>query len=173
MARMRAGRGKSRDGAQGEPRQRSGYDDALALLARREHSARELGAKLARRGHSGDEADDAIRRLREQHYQSDERFATSVARHRAGQGYGPVRIRAELKSHALADAAIREAIASLDIDWVASAAAQLRRHGRAKAGSAAAARAKDAAFLLRRGFDAATVRAVTRVEASDPDGDVD
>ena len=172
MARMRAGSGKSRGDARAEPRPRSGYDDALSLLSRREHSKRELGAKLARRGHSAEESDDAIERLREQHYQSDERFAASVARHRAGQGYGPMRIRVELKSHGLADAAIREAIAALDADWVASAAAQLRRHGHAKAANAAAARAKDAAFLLRRGFDAATVRAVTRAETSDPDGDI-
>lgn len=172
MTRMGTGSGKSRR-ARSEPLQRSGYDDALALLSRREHSARELGAKLARRGHSSEESDDAIERLREQHYQSDDRFAASVARHRAGQGYGPVRIRAELKSHDLPDAAIREAIAALDTDWIASAAAQLRRHGRAKAASAAAARAKDAAFLLRRGFDAATVRDVTRTETSDPDLDPD
>ena len=143
-----------------------GRDEVPASEFRRRH------AKLARRGHSGEEADDAIERLREQHYQSDERFAGSVARHRAGQGYGPIRIRAELKSHGLADAAIREAIASLDTDWIASAAAQLRRHGSAKAANAAAARARDAAFLLRRGFDAATVRAVTRAETSDPDEEI-
>ena len=83
-----------------------------------------------------------------------------------------MRIRAELKSHGVADAAIRDAIASLDTDWIASAAAQLRRHGGAKAANAAAARAKNAAFLLRRGFDAATVRAITRAETSDPDEEI-
>ena len=173
MAWQRTRSGKLRGDAAAEPRQRSGYDDALALLARREHSARELGAKLARRGHSSEDADDAIARLREQHYQSDPRFAASVARHRAGQGYGPVRIRAELKSHGLGDALIREAIAELDADWAESAAAQLRRHARTKAVNPTAARARDAAFLLRRGFDAATVRAVTRADTSDPDPELD
>lgn len=171
MAKARVGSPRKPDN--GAAPSRSGYDDALALLARREHSARELGAKLAHRGHSAEDSDDAIERLREQSYQSDERFAASVARHRAGQGYGPLRIRVELKSHGVDDATIRAAIAATEADWVANAAAQLRRHAGRKTAKDAAARARQAAFLLRRGFDAATVRAVTRTETAEPDSELD
>ncbi|MCW5578539.1 MAG: regulatory protein RecX [Dokdonella sp.] len=150
---------------------RDGYADALQMLARREHSTRELATRLARRGHDADEAEAAIARLREQHYQSDERFAAALARHRAGQGYGPLRIRAELRSHGLAEAAIGGALDELGADWLANAAAQLRRHAGGKAIAGAPARARAAAFLLRRGFDAATVRALTRADLADPDAE--
>ena len=152
---------------------RSVYDKALGLLARREHSARELKTKLAQRGHAADEAGVAIDRLKDQQYQSDDRFGGSLARRRAAQGYGPRRIEAELKSHSLADATIRAVIAALDIDWMTSAAAQLRRHYGAKAPADREERAKRAGFLLRRGFDAATVRDVTRADIGDPGPDFD
>ncbi len=152
---------------------RSVYDKALGLLARREHSARELKTKLALRGHEAGEADAAIDRLKGQHYQDDERFAAALARRRAAQGYGPRRIAAELKTHGLGDAAIRIAIGSVEADWSSLASSQLRRHY----GDAVAAgfdeRARRAAFLLRRGFDPATVSAVTRAEMDGPDQDFD
>lgn len=152
-----------------KPPRRSAYEQALGLLARREHSTRELKTKLRAGGQAGDAADQAIERLRSQRYQDDERFAAGLARRRAAQGYGPLRIRAELKSHGLGDAAIRAAIAEADADWIGSAAAQLRRHAGGRPPADAAERARHAAFLLRRGFDAATVRAVTHAEAGDPD----
>jgi regulatory protein len=148
---------------------RSVYDKALGLLARREHSSRELKGKLLARGHDKGEADAAIGQLKDQRYQSDERFAASLARQRSGQGYGPRRIEAELKSHGLGDAAIRAVLAELDLDWTALAAAQLRRRHGADAPADADERARRAAFLLRRGFDPATVRAVTRAEVDGPD----
>ena len=103
------------------------YDKGLGLLSRREHSARELKTKLARKGHASDDITSAIGRLRDKTYQSDDRFGISIARTRAAQGYGPARIRAELKSHGLADAAIIAAIAAADADWATLAARQLKR----------------------------------------------
>lgn len=153
--------------------ERSVYDKALGLLVRREHSARELKTKLAIRGHGGGEAAEAIDRLRDQHYQSDDRFAASLARRRAAQGYGQRRIQAELKSHGLGDPAIRVVVAAVDTDWAVLAANQLRRRFGQHAAVDHAERAKRAQFLLRRGFDPATVRAVTRAEVDDPDQDFD
>lgn len=156
-----------------KPGKRSAYDQALGLLARREHSTRELKTKLRAGGQAGEATDAAIERLQAQHYQDDERFAASLARRRAGQGYGPARIRAELKSHGLRDDAIRAVLAQTDTDWIQSASAQLRRHFGAEAPADAAERARRAAFLLRRGFDAATVRAVTHAETGDSDPGLD
>ncbi|HEU4663942.1 MAG TPA: regulatory protein RecX [Dokdonella sp.] len=152
---------------------RSGYDRALGLLARREHSERELKAKLVARGHAPDETGEAIDRLQRQDFQSDARFAASIARQRSAQGYGPRRIRAELRSHGLAQAAIGEAIASLTGDWDAAASAQLRRRYGTRAPKDRDERAARAAFLLRRGFDPATVRAVTHAEVDDPGEEFD
>lgn len=151
----------------------SGYERGLSLLARREHSVRELERKLAAKGHAPAEAGAAVEQLRERHYQDDDRFAASLARRRAAQGYGPRRIQAELKSHGLADAAIRVAMAALEVDWAALASDQLRRRHGSRATADPAERAARAAFLLRRGFDPATVRAVTRAEVDDPGEEFD
>jgi regulatory protein len=143
------------------------YGRGLGLLGRREHSARELKTKLARKGHAKEEISDAVGRLADRKYQSDDRFGVSVARTRVAQGYGPLRIRAELKSHGLSDAAIRTAIDATEADWRALAESQLRRRFGGKASAAADERARRARFLLRRGFDPATVKAVTRAEVDD------
>jgi len=151
------------------PRERPrAIDKATDLVTRREHSARELRGKLAVRGYSAAEASGAISQLQSRDYQSDDRFAASLARRRAGQGYGPRRIQAELKSHGLADAAIREVLATLDEDWNTIAGAQLRKRYGTRAAADHEERSARAGFLLRRGFDPATVRAVTRAEVDDP-----
>ena len=146
---------------------RTAYDKALGLLARREHSRRELKTKLRQSGYEGDESTAAIDRLGEQRYQDDERFAEVLVRSRAAQGYGPQRIRAELKTHALSDQRIRELLDVSGVDWDASALDQLRRRYGGKGAPDHAERARRAQFLLRRGFAAATVRRATHAEVDD------
>lgn len=151
----------------------SAYGKALGLLARREHSRAELKTKLARGGHATDEAEAAIASLDSGALQSDARFAAALARSRAGQGYGPRRIVAELKSHAIGDALIREALAGLEVDWTASARRQLERQYGAGRAVSPRDRARQAGFLLRRGFDGPTVGAVTRTDFGGEDGGSD
>ncbi|MEO8810285.1 MAG: regulatory protein RecX [Rhodanobacter sp.] len=163
---------KSRDApGNHEKPTRSAYDKALGLLARREHSQRELQLKLRKGGYEAGEAAEAIGRLGEQHYQDEERFAQALVRSRVAQGYGPLRLHAELKSHAIPDAVIRACIEAADIDWQGAAAAQLRRRYGGAGTKDLTERAKRAQFLLRRGFAAATVRSVTHaaVDADDLD----
>ncbi|MBP1474138.1 regulatory protein RecX [Frateuria sp. MAH-13] len=152
---------------------RTAYDKALGLLARREHSRRELKTKLRQSGYEGDEATAAIDRLGDQHYQDDDRFADVLVRSRAGQGYGPQRIRAELKTHAVPDERIRELLDDAGVDWEASAIDQLRRRYGGKAPADHAERARRAQFLLRRGFAAATVRRATHAEVDDAADEID
>jgi regulatory protein len=154
-------------------KQRDAFGSGIDLLSRREHSERELKTKLARRGHGEEEARAALDRLKDNSYQSDERFAASLARSRANHGYGPHRISAELKSHGLARPAIRAAIEAADFDWTAAAAAQLQRRFGRKPAADSTERARRAQFLLRRGFDPATVRAVTRAIVDDPSEEFD
>jgi regulatory protein len=145
----------------------SAYDKALGLLARREHSRRELKLKLRQKGYEGEEAGAALDRLGEQHYQDDDRFAGMLVRSRVSQGYGPMRVRAELKSHGLSDAKIRAVMSEAEVDWNASALAQLRRRFGAGSAPDREERARRAQFLLRRGFPAATVRSVTHADVDD------
>jgi regulatory protein len=151
---------------------RSAYDKALGLLARREHSRKELKTKLRQGGYEGEETTAAIDRLGDQHYQDDDRFAEVLLRSRIAQGYGPMRLRVELKSHGLADARIRELLDEAEVDWDASAATQLRRRYGSAGTSDPAERARRAQFLLRRGFAAATVRNVTHADVDAADDDI-
>jgi len=151
---------------------RSAYDKALGLLARREHSRKELKTKLRQGGYEGEETADAIDRLGEQHYQDDDRFAEVLLRSRISQGYGPMRLRVELKSHGLADARIRELMDEAEVDWDTSAAAQLRRRYGSAGTSDPAERNRRAQFLLRRGFAAATVRRVTHADVDEAADDI-
>ncbi len=158
---------RPRRGDDADKPQRSAYDKALALLARREHSQRELQTKLAQAGYTRDETTAAIDRLAADHYQDDTRFAESLVRNRVTQGYGPQRLRAELKTHGLADAHISQLLDAAQVDWTVSAAAQLRRHYGSVGSADRAQRLRRAQFLLRRGFAAATVRSVTQAEVDE------
>lgn len=156
-------RGKSNGG-----NDRSAYDRALGMLARREYSQRELRTRLERAGCDEEESAAAIQRLREQDYQDDDRFGEMIVRARVGQGYGPGRIRAELRSHGMSDDAIRVLLDAADTDWQALAQTHLRKKYGRRPATDHAERGKRAAFLLRRGFAAATVRIVTHTEVGDP-----
>lgn len=139
---------------------------ALGLLTRREHSRHELVRKLKQRGVEADAAAAAIDRLAEAGWQDDARFAESVVRNRAGSGYGPAYIRAELSTHGLAGELVEAVLAGYEGDWIDNARQLLqRRHPQALAGEREACR-KAAEFLLRRGFGMDQVRAVL---AADPD----
>lgn len=138
---------------------------ALALLVRREHSRPELTRKLLARGIPAQEAEAAVAQMAAAGWQDDTRFACSLARTRAGAGYGPLRIRAELASHGLDGDAAAAAFAALaqagEDDWPTRARELAwRRFGPALA--SVPARRKAADFLLRRGYDGDCVRAALR-----------
>lgn len=137
---------------------------ALGLLTRREHSRVELARKLQQRGVERDQVDAAIDKLSGAGWQDDGRFAESLLRSRAGSGYGPAYIRAELASHGLGNEAIVAVMESFEGDWAENARDLLRRrHPNAWAGDRDARR-KAADFLLRRGFGMELVRAAMQTE---------
>jgi regulatory protein len=140
---------------------------ALGLLSRREHSARELKRKLQQKGVTAEEAVDVVGEMGERNYQSDTRFAESLVRRRALDGYGPMRIRAELASHGIVREAATTAIASADLDWMQVAKRVFTAKYRDTEAADHKERQKRAAWLSARGFDGSTVRAVTRAEADD------
>lgn len=94
---------------------------AMNLLARREHSLRELKQKLKRRFPDEDLIDCELQRLARENLQSDERFAESFVRQRANRGYGLNRVRQEMREKGLADSEISLALERVDIDWLATA----------------------------------------------------
>jgi regulatory protein len=146
---------------------RQAYAKALGLLSRREHSQRELRRKLDRKGFAADESAAALQDLQRQSFQSDQRFAQMLVRSRVSQGQGPRRILAELRTHGITDVDARDALEQEGTDWLVLARRiHARRYGQA-AGRDPQESRRRAAFLLRRGFDAATVRAITHADDVD------
>lgn len=152
--------GKRKRGQEQSPTQR-----ALGFLVRREHSRKELTRKLTSRGLDATEAAAAVERLAGQGWQDDARFAESLVRSRAGNGYGPIRIRAELATHGLDREAIAQAMDGHEGDWALIAHELVRR--RFGAIEDPALRRKAADFLVRRGFDSESIRAAIRTEPDD------
>ena len=143
---------------------------ALQCLAQREQSRVELRRKLlphaqSEAGAAGEDADAAratvealLDWLESHQYLSPERFIESRVHARAAR-FGNLRIRSELKQHALAlPVEAAQALAATELDR----AAQLvgRKFGAAPA--TLAARAKQARFLAGRGFSPDTIRTVLR-----------
>ena len=144
----------------------------VKLLARREYARSELRQRLIARGHDAASADQALAQLAARRHQSDARYAEMLARTRASQGYGPRRILGELSVRGIVREQAQSALEGLDRDWLQIARELVRR--RCGVLRDAASRMRAAQLLLRRGFDAATVRCVTRTEveeAADADGD--
>src|SRR6478735_12505019 len=107
--------------------QPSAYEKALGLLARREHSARELKAKLSQRGFDADENVAALERLQSRDFQNDARFGEMLVRSRIEGGYGPRWIVAELRTHGIGDEQAGTLIAAAEPDWPELIRRQLRR----------------------------------------------
>lgn len=131
---------------------------ALRLLARREHSGLELRRKLHQRGFTETSIGPALERLRADGYLSDTRFAGSLARHRATQGYGDLRIRAELAQHGVGHSVVEQVLEELGADWCEQALAQARRHF-VEPPATAGARARVLRHLGQRGFASSVARA--------------
>ena len=135
---------------------------ALGLLTRREHSRKELIRKLTSRGMDAAEVDSAVANLTRDGWQNDARFAESLVRARSSGGYGPARIRAELATHGLEREAIATALDTFNGDWAEIASDLVRRRYGPVAALDLNQRRKAADFLLRRGFDSASIRAAMR-----------
>lgn len=132
------------------------YACALGLLARREHSVRELTAKLDARGVSASVAAAVISRLIAARLQSDSRFAELYLRQRSARGYGPLRIGVELRERgveeALIAAQLRQTVEAGEIDWFERAAAAYAKKYGGRPIEDIKERAKRMRFLQYRGF---------------------
>ena len=78
------------------------------MLARREHSRRELTQKLTEKSFEKADIEELLNEFVALNWQSDQRFAESYSRSRLRNGYGPIRIQYELRERGI----------ELDIDEV-------------------------------------------------------
>lgn len=125
---------------------------AMNLLARREHSRLELVRKLQNRVEDKDFLDVALDRLIEDNLLSDERFCEAFVRMRANGGYGPVRVRAELKEGGVHNDLIVHYMALHEADWPEQAKAAFEKKYGLNPRTDAKSRASQQRFLAQRGF---------------------
>lgn len=100
------------------------YHRALALLARRDYSQKELITRLSR--HEPDDPqliEQILQRLIELGYQNDARFAQAYVRYRADRGFGPERLVQELRQRGVSPTDTEQALSdhAEQCDWDAVA----------------------------------------------------
>ena len=154
------------------------YIAAMRILNFRFNGEQELRRKLRAKKFERDVIDATIDRLRREKWLDDERFAASFVRARMQKRIGRARIRRELIASgvddAVADRALRENVDSDREREEAAAECQKRirvmkrRYGDDVLESPQA-RKKLAAYLLKRGYDAALVSEVVRGDIEDDD----
>lgn len=127
---------------------------AMNLLARREHLQGELRQKLTRRfGEAqAEEVETVLLSLAEENLQSDERYLESYIRQRSARGYGPLRLRQELRQKGVNAEAVDDGLAAAEADWFALAReARLKKFG-GEAPADFKEKARQMRYLLYRGF---------------------
>ena len=160
------GEGDGRRRPKRERKPATAMQRALGLLTRREHSRKELTRKLVSRGVDAAEVEAAVDKLAGAGWQDDRRFAESLVRSRAANGYGPLHIRAELGTHDLPADVRQSALDDFEGDWTEIARDLVeRRFARIEDPRLRERKAGD--YLLRRGFPSDVVRAATRFPSAD------
>ena len=138
---------------------------ALELLARREHSRRELMRKLATRGFPDDVVSRALDELERTGALAEARFTESFVRSRISKGQGPQRIRADLAQRGIASDEADDVLRAADVDWLATIRAVRAKRFGPELPRDYAERARQARFLQYRGFDSAQIRAALEFDA--------
>ena len=126
---------------------------AVSLLARREHSSRELRDKLRARSFSAEAVEAALATLRKQDLQSDYRFAEACTRSLMDRGYGSLRVAGELRERGVSGDIAQEFEASAREGELKRACEALGRKTRT--------RAQMLRFLSQRGYPGEVARRAT------------
>ncbi len=124
----------------------------LRLLARREHSRKELLNKLMTKGYSRETIEHVVSELAEQGLQNDRRFMEGYARQRIAKGYGPVRIKYELQQKGIEDCDLDSVVEESAGSWTEQL---IGLYSRKYQGTDSVTRqewAKRSRFLQQRGF---------------------
>ncbi|HBD7151572.1 TPA: recombination regulator RecX [Legionella pneumophila] len=129
------------------------FDSALRLLTRREYSAMELCDKLKQKGFSTNDVQNALYECQRLGYQSDVRFVENYIRVRIHQGYGPLKIRQELKNKGIDPDLIQSVLHQEKDNWVNYALRAWEKKFMRQDDFSYSEIQKQQRFLLYRGFD--------------------
>ncbi|MEM0655413.1 recombination regulator RecX [Klebsiella huaxiensis] len=145
---------------------RSGYarllDRAIRILAMRDHSEQELRRKLvapvmSKNGPEAldvtpEEVDKVVEWCIDNRYLDDDRFVRQFIASRSRKGYGPARVRQELKQKGISRETIESSMRECEIDWALLAREQAQRKYGEPLPTAFSEKVKIQRFLLYRGY---------------------
>lgn len=132
---------------------------AMNLLAMREHSSKELQAKLEQRFANEDLVADVVARLAQENLQSDERFAEAFVTMRFRQGKGPARIILELRDKGVSLDLIDQFVELTDSRWTDLALREKNKRFGELPSNGLKEKARQIKFLQYRGFTSAQIKA--------------
>ena len=130
----------------------SAKSTAVRLLSRREHSAFEIRAKLAKREFDNSEIEQTIVELIQGGWLSDERFAETYIRMRQLKGFGPIRISIELNERGVKESIVETYLHAGETSWSQTLVEQYKKKYKNKAIEDYSDKAKRIRFLQYRGF---------------------
>jgi regulatory protein len=140
---------------------------ALGLLARREHTRKELMGKLVSLAESPEQLAALLDELTSQHLLSDARYAETRVKSR-GIRFGDARLAYELRSRGVADELVNASLAAGEDELTRARRVWQRRFGSApRTADGSAERARQMRFLAARGFSAETIRRLLRATVED------
>ncbi|MGI8740169.1 MAG: regulatory protein RecX [Gammaproteobacteria bacterium] len=134
------------------PESRNAREIALALLARREYSQRELQLKLISRGVEASAIGALLEELAAERLQSDARFTENYVNARHARGFGPLRIRLELQQRGVDESLIDAHLDACEGAWEDLMRAQYHKRFGDRPAEDFAERARRGRFLQQRGF---------------------
>ena len=130
------------------------------MLARRDHSRKELLNKLTGKGFDREAVLAVIDELAQQGWQDDQRYARSYARYRMQKGYGPVRIEYELRQNGVDEIDLDAVLRESDSSWMDLLEQVYNKKYNHKKNLDRNEWAKRSRFLLHRGFTGEMISAL-------------
>lgn len=133
---------------------------ALNLLARREHSAKELTRKLSTKDFEPTDIETVVNALQEENLLSNDRFVESFIHNRRINGVGPLRIHAELTERGIPEDLIEQQLNITDNAWLTEAQRAWKKRFKNTIPKDFKARAQQMRFLQYRGFTREQIESV-------------
>lgn len=139
---------------------KSAYNDAIRLLARRDHSQLELKQKLRTKGHTAEDIQTALTALTQSGMLNEARFIENYIHWRRTRGYGPDRIKQELQTRGISTEMIAEQLEITDNAWFIAIRKVWHKHFKGKLPADFRDKAKQMRFLQYRGFTQTHIESV-------------
>ena len=141
---------------------RSIREVAMDLLSRREHSTYQLTQKLKKRNFDIDAIETALDQLQRENLLSDSRFIESIVNSRVSAGFGPVKIKYELRQKGISVERVDDYFSGITVEWEQLMAAQRNKKFGQNIPVDYREKMKQARFLQNRGFSTESVMRLFR-----------